>query len=289
MNLYNKSMSPPMDLDTAIAMKDLDFIVHFLPYDERRVYDKLMNGGPYDLEFDEQVCGLMKWDALGSGLLCKHIIKNSLFHITSEFKHSLIRYARFIGNFDLVEYLLKEDDYFYDRCDFMRSLSVDSHLSTAEIYLHEFNFTLDDISFQDVDMACPATSGIKLALEKYNTSLEFIVENIILNIACQDGIFNDNDHLMEKYDWITKAHHVRGDCTYEVVVFYKNVRINIMKHAVDKLFTSFNAHAKDVFKWMLYFQNLQLIEHIINKFNLSTTDIRMCEQIKTTGAPEARC
>jgi ankyrin repeat protein len=275
------------DLETAIARRDLDLILHFLPYKKRRIYETIIDGSylcvKCKLFHTDEIYSFLQWSAKKSGLLAKHIIEK--IHITKPRKRQMkdiLRTACFYGHLDLVEYLI---DNFIDEFDpdVIKSACFYNHLNVVEYLVKRFNLTLADIKFEtwrsDVTLKSYAEpSVIRWVLEKFDPPVDFINKNVILRLACCGGIFDDVEYIVGKYDGAALE-----SCLVNTVHYlddmYQNMYQNtdIMRYVVDNLFATFNEHAKALLLKAIEFENTQLMEHIINKFNLSIHDMSQAE------------
>jgi ankyrin repeat protein len=281
------------DLESAIARRDLDLMVHFLPYKERRIYETIIDGSYLCVkrrwDDDDEIYRFLQRSAEKSGLLAKHIIEK--IHITKrrkrQMKDILITACEY-GHLDLVEYLI---DNFIDVFDpeGMNYAFANNHLNVVEYLVKRFNLTLADIKFRsprsDVTLKSYAEpSVIRWVLEKFDPPVDFINKNVILRLACCGGIFDDVEYIIKKYDGAALE-----SCLINTVHYYENIYQNmyqntdIMKYVVDNLFATFNEHAKKLLLKAIEFENTQLMEHIINKFNLSIHDMGTAPPYKPTS------
>jgi Ankyrin repeats (3 copies) len=267
------------DIEAAIETGILDLMIHFLPYKKRLIYDSIIDGSNVCVSYNYKACitSFLIWSAKKSGLLTKHIIEK--LRIDNSRKREiqkLFPIACSYGHLDLVEYLA---DKFIDRVpSYMGEACANNHLNVVEYLVKRFNLTLADIKFGimyrceiEPYAACDgAPSVIRWVLEKFDPPVDFINKNNILKFACCGGIFKDVKYIVGKYDGAALRSHLvrRLDCLHNM---YQNT--NIMKYLVDNLFTTFNEHAKAFLLRAIEFENIQLMEYIINKFNLSIHDM----------------
>jgi ankyrin repeat protein len=271
------TLSSPMDLETAI---------HALPCKERKIYDAI-NNGPYvhsrcEFPTDVDVCDLLKWSAEKSSLLAKHIIEKVNIDGHHNFNiQQLPSIACAYGHLDLVEYLA--DNYIekFNSCH-MNGACANNHLNVVEYLVKRFNLTLANIHFRKwfgyLELkpygAC-GTSVIRWVLEKFDPPLSFISSEEILRLACCGGIFEDVKYIVGKYDRAAlESHLVRWSDRFDIM--YQNT--DIMKYLVDNIFTTFNEHAKAFLLKAIEFENTQLMEHIVDKFNLGIHDMEAPSQ-----------
>jgi ankyrin repeat protein len=273
LNLYNKIMSN--------ASMDIDRIIHALPCKERKIYDAI-NNGPYvysRCEFPTyfDVYDLLKWSAEKSSLLAKHIIEkvNIDGHHNVDIQR-LLSIACAYGHLDLVEYLA--DNYIekFNSGD-MNDACANNHLNVVEYLVKRFNLTLDDIYFRKwcgylelKPYDARGASVIRWVLEKFDPPVDFIDYEDILRLACCGGIFDDVRYIIGKYGGTAlQSHLVRRPNCFDIM--YQNT--DIMKYLVDNIFTTFNEHAKAFLLKAIEFENTQLMEHIVDKFNLGIHDM----------------
>jgi ankyrin repeat protein len=273
------------DIETAIEMGNLNLIIHFLPYNERRMYESIIDGSyvSFDFESDnndnnDDIYYFLIWSAKKSGLLTKHILEK--LHIDNSRKRNiqdLFPIACSYGHFELVEYLAVKHIN-SSRID-MGEACANNHLNIVEYLVKRFNLTLANINFRRAYSygivkpyaACDdAPSVIRWVLEKFDPPVDFIIKNNILKFACCGGIFDDVKCIVRKYGNAALGSHLvhRSNCFDNM---YQNT--DIMKYVVDNLFATFNEHAKALLLKAIEFENTQLMEHIIDKFNLSIHDM----------------